>query len=295
MRYNRISARDFSLLHTYSSGQTLNFVGDYKEGNSRQSVSFFTQKGTFSATFVPSRSDKTSGIIYYAYSGSYAKSQAEAELKSMLGLDADMRQVYAIIGKDKTVAKAIGQFYGMRLVKADPWQTAVCFIASQYNNIKRIRQIIGRLAQKFGERLENQYLFPSCDSIASSSAEQLKACGLGFRAEYLLEFANACKNDNVLERLKGSNYTDAKKELMKFKGIGDKVADCILLFGYGKQEAFPVDVWIKRIVEKEYFKGRRQSINAIHKFAEDKFGAYAGYAQQYLFQYARLNKMKKQD
>ncbi|MGC8676522.1 MAG: DNA-3-methyladenine glycosylase family protein, partial [Candidatus Micrarchaeia archaeon] len=274
--------KDFSLEHTFASGQVINFVGEFGKANGMQRLDFYTTRGIFKVSFRPTGGSGC-GYLSYEYLGHYTEADARRALLLSLGLHKGVSRIYALLGKDALLAKAISRFYGMRVTQTDPWQTAVCFIASQFNSIKRIRQIVHKLSRKFGERLQDgSVLFPGAESIASSSVRELAECGLGFRAKYVLDFARGCVSSFDLGALYRMKYPQAKEALMSFDGIGDKVADCILLFGYGKQEAFPVDVWIKRIVEKEYFKGRKQSMNAIHKFAEEKFGAYAGYAQQYL-------------
>ncbi|MGC8628958.1 MAG: DNA-3-methyladenine glycosylase 2 [Candidatus Micrarchaeia archaeon] len=291
MQYNSASgefrAKDFSLLHTYSSGQTLNFLGEMTTGK-LESLSFSTTSGIFKVIYARAKG-RQEGIVKWSYAGMQA-SAAESTLMQMLGMHNDIKHVYKQIGKDKIMARAIRQFYGMRLTKSDPWLAASCFIASQYNSIKRIRQITIKLINKFG-RKNGLSVFPSCKAIAKASEGSLRSCGLGFRAKYLKEFAEAY-SEQGMDYLYALSYEKAKSELMQFNGIGDKVADCILLFGYGKTEAFPIDVWIKRSIEKLYFKGERQSTNAIHSFAAERFGLFAGYAQQYLYQYARQNNIK---
>jgi N-glycosylase/DNA lyase len=130
---------------------------------------------------------------------------------------------------------------------------------------------------------------PTPDVLAQRSVKELMTHGAGFRANYIKAIAQECSDSFDLDKLNNKNYTEAKEELMTLHGIGDKVADCILLFGYGKLEAFPVDTWIKRIVEHVYFKGREKNVKQIHEFAEGKWNKNAGYAQQYLYHFARNN------
>ena len=121
-----------------------------------------------------------------------------------------------------------------------------------------------------------------------NNIKKLESCSLGYRADYIRRAAGkiASKKD-FLKRIKNLSYEDAKKELIKLPGVGDKVADCILLFSLGHHEAFPVDVWIKRIMEQNYFGGKAMPNKKIVAFARDYFGEYAGYAQQFLYHYAR--------
>ncbi|MGC9037456.1 MAG: DNA-3-methyladenine glycosylase 2 [Candidatus Micrarchaeia archaeon] len=284
MQYNKLFVSDFSLLHTYSSGQTLNFAGTLEQKKYFLHLSATTPYSAFEINYAAS--GDASGTLYWRYKGLLGEKEAEEELRQLLGVHTGVRSIYSKLEKDTLLKKAIEEFYGMRVVKADPWQTAVCFIVSQFNNIKRISKIIGMLINKFGKTENGAKLFPSPESIARASKASLLACGLGFRASYLRDFASSIVEGFDLSSLYKLSYEEAKNELMQFKGIGDKVADCILLFGYGKLEAFPVDTWIKRIVEKEYLH-RRSSLKQIHEFAARRFGGLAGYAQQYLFQYAR--------
>ncbi len=284
MQYNKLFVSDFSLLHTYSSGQTLNFAGALEQKKYFLHLSATTPYSAFDINYAASGS--ASGTLYWRYRGLLGEKEAEEELRQLLGVYTGVRSIYSKLEKDKLLKKAIDEFYGMRVVKADPWQTAVCFIVSQFNNIKRISKTIGLLINKFGKIENGAKLFPPPESIARASKASLLACGLGFRASYLKDFASGIVEGFDLSSLYKLSYEEAKKELMQFKGIGDKVADCILLFGYGKLEAFPIDTWIKRIVEREYLH-RRSSLKQIHEFAAERFDGLAGYAQQYLFQYAR--------
>jgi len=275
---------DFSPFFTFSSGQVLNFIGEFKQ--KPLGISFTTTRGIFDIKF--NEVGKHAFEIDYDYKGDYSEKEAREEVERMLGIGANMKEVYSRIGTDIFMKKAIKAFYGMRLTQSDPWITSVSFIISQFNNIKNIRNSVQKMMKKFGKKIDDKYLFPTCERIAKASKSELMSCGVGYRYEYLHKFANACLDDKInLNSLYSKSYEEAKQELVRFKGIGDKVADCILLFGYGKGEAFPIDVWIKRVVERVYFYNKKVKISEIHKFASQHFGNLAGYAQQYMFQYAR--------
>ena len=274
--------KDFSPFFTFSSGQVLNFIGEFKQ--KPLGISFTTTRGIFDIKF--NEVGKHAFEIDYDYKGDYSEKEAK-EVERMLGIGANMKEVYSRIGTDIFMKKAIKAFYGMRLTQSDPWITSVSFIISQFNNIKNIRNSVQKMMKKFGKKINDKYLFPTCEKIAKASKSDLMSCGIGYRYKYLHEFANTCLNGINLNSLYSKTYEEAKKELMQFKGIGDKVADCILLFGYGKGEAFPIDVWIKRVVERVYFHNKKKKISEIHNFASQHFGDLAGYAQQYIFQYAR--------
>jgi N-glycosylase/DNA lyase len=198
------------------------------------------------------------------------------------------------------MVNAIEKYRGLRITKNDPWEATLCFVISQFNNVKRIRGIVGRLIAAYGEEqrfdsgnVELRFrAFPTPEALARQSAKSLMVHGAGYRAEYIRSVASACSGRFDLEGLYRKDYLEAKEELLGLHGVGDKVADCILLFGYGKLEAFPIDTWIKRVVENAYFGGKRQSIRGIHDFADERWGEYAGYAQQYLFHFGRHGGME---
>ena len=166
---------------------------------------------------------------------------------------------------------------GIRLLNQAPWETLCSFIISQNNNIPRIKGIIDRLCSNFGEKQGNIYTFPTARQLASKSVEDLSVLRAGFRAKYIIDAAQKVASGEVdLENIKKLSCDEAREELMKICGVGPKVADCALLFGLGFTEAFPKDVWIKRIME--------------HTFGGDLPECalpFAGIAQQYLFFYAR--------
>lgn len=186
---------------------------------------------------------------------------------------------------------AIDEGFGIRILKQDLFETIISFIISQSNNIPRIKKIIETLCTSFGEEISycgnTYYTFPTPEAILSGDISVLHA---GYRDKYILD---ACRtvldNPGFLEELRCADTSAAKKMLMSMNGVGNKVSDCILLFGLGKTDSFPVDVWMKRIMEQLYFK-KTCSIQEISDYASKKFGKYSGYAQQYLFFYALNHK-----
>ncbi len=175
------------------------------------------------------------------------------------------------------------------MTQNDPWETLLCFMISQFNNVKRIRMIAKNIINRFGAPIKDDMdnviarSFPTSAALARASRAEILSCGTGFRDKYLKEAAEFCTHNMDLYSLRPKPYKEIKENLMEISGVGDKVADCIALMGYGKTEACPIDVWMKRILEHVYFKGRKQRIGKLHEFVEDRWGAYAGYAQQYLF------------
>lgn len=172
---------------------------------------------------------------------------------------------------------------GIRILNQEPWEALCSFIISQCNNIKRIKSIVERLCLEFGEAVEfdgvTYYKFPSYENIALLDVEDLACLRAGYRAEYIIDAARALDSKTLdLECLKCAQYIEAKKELLKMNGIGEKVANCVILFGLHHMEAFPIDVWIRRALNEHFPKN----------FNPAGLGAYAGLAQQYIFYYMRL-------
>ena len=218
-------------------------------------------------------------------------------LRHYLDLNRDLLAILRAVDIDACIREAFRSFWGMRLLNQGLWECLASYILSQNNNVPRIKGIIQRLSARFGERisLDNyvDYSFPSPQALAEAGINGLLECGTGYRAPYLWEVSTAIVAGTLnLDNLDGMSYPLAKQELMQLKGIGEKVADCICLFSLGHLEVLPVDVWMKRIMEHVYF-GRRASIREIREFGESYFGEHIGYAQQYLFHYARTFGLKK--
>ena len=215
----------------------------------------------------------------------------EVFLRHYLDLNRDLSAILDAVDIDPFIHRSIETFWGMRILNQEVWECLASFILSQNNNVPRIKGIIRTISARFGEEitLDNSvdYSFPTPQALAEAGVETLYDCGLGYRAPYLWTVSSAIAADEFNpEALKSMPYAEAKRELMEFKGIGEKVADCICLFSLGHPQALPIDVWVKRIIEQLYLK-REASIREIRQFAEEYFGKYLGYAQQYLFHYAR--------
>jgi len=281
-----IYATDFHLRYTIESGQPLTFYSILKPSGRYGSLSYVTSDG-----FVQLRYKRNSEKIDYSFEGRYKKSSIEDEIRARLGLDHDLKGILSAINTDPFMDSAIKDLYGMRITKNEPWETTLCFVMSQFNNIKRIRGIIQNMINAFGDEFDGRRLFPTPEAIARADIADIRKCGTGFRDRYIKHVAEQFTCGFEYDRLYQMGYEDAKERLMELDGIGDKVADCILLFGYGKYEAFPIDTWVKRVVERAYFKGRKKSVRQIHEFSMERWGANRGYAQQYIFEFGRRNKI----
>ncbi len=208
-------------------------------------------------------------------------------------LNTDYGDIKRELSQDSVLAEAIPDGYGIRILRQELWETIVSFIISASNNIPRIRSIIAALCKLFGDKLqymgEDFYSFPSAQRLVALEPEELAPIRAGFRSKYIIAAARAVSSGDIsLDRIKSLDTADAKTELLRFSGVGSKVADCTLLFALHKTDAFPVDVWVKRIMEYCYFHEDTPKAH-IEAFGREKFGSYAGYAQQYLFYWARKN------
>lgn len=208
----------------------------------------------------------------------------EKFIRRYFRLDEDYETIISILKKDKIIARTIKQYYGLRLCRQDPWECLISFICSTWTNIPNIKRTVEKLAGSFGNKISNEdfesYSFPSPVEINNLCA--IQNCGCGFRSKRIFETSKTT-DEKKLALLKKLDYKEAKKELKKLPGVGEKVADCTLLFSLGFDEAFPIDTWIKRQMEKHYFGNKNTSIKKIREFAMNRFGKYAGYAQQFLF------------
>jgi N-glycosylase/DNA lyase len=203
-------------------------------------------------------------------------------------LDEPYAAILKQINKDAHIDMAIGRYHGLRIVRQDPWECLISFLCSSAANIPKIKLNLEILSQFFGKRVEiagvEWYSFPNPGAI--SDLERILLAKTGFRAKYI-KAANDSVSEAFLLSLKKLSYFEAKKALKQIPGVGDKIADCILLFSLGFTEAFPIDTWMKKILQKLYFKNREVSNRQLQAFGLKYFGRYAGYAQQFLYMLAR--------
>lgn len=215
-------------------------------------------------------------------------------LRHFLQLDADLPHILATFPDDEPMRAAVAACRGLRLLRQEPWECLVSFICSSTKQIVQIQQIIVLLCERFGEPIpvggDASFAFPTAARLAACSEAELRTCKMGFRAPYILTAAKAVTSGKLdLSRLHNLSTAEARSALMNLHGVGRKIADCVLLFAYGKQDAFPVDVWVRRALTELYFPRRRSSEKRLEHFANTHFGPNAGYAQQYLFHYVRTH------
>ncbi len=216
-------------------------------------------------------------------------------LASYLQLDANWAEITGTFPNDAPMAAAVRACRGLRLLRQDPWECLATFILSSTKQIVQIRQIVAILCARYGEVLPAPgnhpaaRSFPSAPVVAALTETDLRACRMGFRAPSLLGAARAVASGELdLGALAGRPTSEARERLMRLRGVGRKIADCALLFAYGRQDAFPVDVWVMRALRELYFSRREVNLERLREFAATHFGPYAGYAQQYLFHYRRM-------
>jgi N-glycosylase/DNA lyase len=219
--------------------------------------------------------------------------------KLYLDMDNDYGLIkQSVIKADGALKTAVDEKSGIHILNQDFFETLISFIVSQNKSIPQIKQCIKNISHRFGDEVigyngETFYVFPDVQRLHDATEEELRECKVGFRAPYIKNATEAVYSGAVTkEKLDELDIAQARELLMTIKGVGEKVANCVLLFGLGRREAFPVDVWMKRIMEQMYFDGKDTKKQDIEAFAVNKFGDLGGYAQQYLFDYARTTLFK---
>lgn len=270
---------DFDLFHTFDCGQC--FRWNYENGGFSgvamgHYLHIFKKDGKF---IFKNTSLETFNTVWRNY----------------FDFDRDYSIIKSELSKDAVLKNAISFGSGIRILNQDAFECLISFIISASNNIPRIKKIIALLCENFGEEFSSggvtYHKFPTADTLSALSLDDLSVIRAGFRDKYILSAARAVKSGQLdLDALKKASFDYAKSQLLRLLGVGEKVASCILLFGLGKSEGFPVDVWVKRIMEYCYFDGE-QTKETISAFADKKFGNLGGFAQQYLFYWARENKI----
>ena len=258
---------DFDLPHTLDCGQAFRWKTDE---NGVWSGVAFGKKLTLE------KLEDGTVVLYNTNKEDY-----ENIWKDYFDLERDYTKIIDVLSENETLKKACEYSFGIRILNQEPFETLCSFIISQNNNIKRIKGIIERLCENFGDKKDGFYTFPTAEKLANLTLDDLSVLRSGFRAKYLLDAAQKVANNEInLNALKEMPLDDARNELMKIKGVGPKVADCCLLLSHYHIEAFPKDVWIKRAMEI-LFGGD------LPECAKE----YAGIAQQYIFFFARDTKL----
>ena len=232
-------------------------------------------------------------------------------------LERNYDEIKEELAKDEILRKSVEFGYGIRILNQDPFELLISFIISARNSIPSIKKTVKKICETWGEKIEYKgntyYTFPKPEDIKNATLEEIQATGASFRSKYIVDTiskvneALKAKEDYIknkdkyeerpeildfdLEYISSLNDDECHIALQKFMGVGAKVADCIMLFSMAKHSAFPVDVWVKRAMI-HFYVAPDLSLNKMRVFARDKFGRFSGMAQQYLFYYARENKIE---
>jgi len=266
-----IETKDFSLHHTVESGQIFRFK---KQDNG----------------YIIAHADK---IFFVRQKNDLLefKGCSEKFITNFFALDIDINHILQRINKDKHMQTAINNCRGLRIIRQDPWECIISFICSANANIPKIQNNLFLLSQSFGKKKKfegrEHFIFPQIGKI--NNLEKIRKASTGYRDKYIFE-TNKLLDNNKITEIQMKNYENAKIALQKLPGVGPKVADCVLLFAFQHNNAFPIDTWIKKGMQELYFNNKETSLKQIQEFSQKYFGEYAGYAQQYLFHDLRNRK-----
>lgn len=279
-----LQVRDFDLEQIFECGQCFRF--EKKEDGSYLGIV---------AGIVVKLSIKKSGEFSGKLTVETNSKKIDKEFwETYLDLNRDYGQIKRKLSeRDDKIAHAISFGEGIRILKQDIFETIISFIVSQNNNIPRIKKCINLICEKFGKKIvdingEEYYSFPSIEELSRATVSDLVALKLGYRAKYIVSATNQIQqNLEGFNELKNMGYVEAREFLLNLTGIGPKVANCILLFALGKFEAFPIDIWVRRVMH-EIYGFDEKDLRGMVNYAESQFGENGGIAQQYLFYYMRL-------
>lgn len=222
--------------------------------------------------------------IFETENGYIIKTKNPDYFENFFDLKTDYGEIKKKLKKYDILTKPIEYGHGIRIVKQDLFETVISFIVSANNNIKRIQMILDRLRQKLGQNMGDYYAFPTREALLSVNEEFFTNIGAGYRAKYLYETVRLI-NEKTLKEWDMLSTPDLRKKLIGLSGVGPKVADCILLFGYGRGDVFPVDTWMAQMYNKFY--EQQENREAIRYNLTKQFGQLSGFAQQYLFFFMR--------
>jgi N-glycosylase/DNA lyase len=218
----------------------------------------------------------------------------EEYLEYLFHLDFDLESAIGSFSTDEHIGEAVERYRGLRVMRQDPWECLLSYLCAQNTGIPNIKRMLGNMAVMNGKKIasggQEAYAFPWADDLSRCCDSDLKGCSTGYRSGYICRTSSVIAEDpGWSDRIRSLDYKGARKEIMKYPGVGRKVADCILLFGFQFYESFPVDVWIRRIMNDLYGTGNpagplsERDYDRIADFGREHFGNYAGYAQEYLF------------
>ena len=299
MKSVEIPAPHFDLAMTLDSGQVFHWEksGDGFAGSIGDRATYVEQAGeVLRASFGDEQLE------------CFKHSSLKMIVSDYFALDHPLAEICASFPNDPVMNAARDFCRGLRIIRQPMWECLATFICSSMKQVAHIRQISKKLRERFGEPLEidqpsprlrrgepiTVFTFPSAERIAASSEMELRKCGLGYRAKNLLATAQHIASGEVdLEKLAQLPDVDLRARLCALPGVGAKVANCVMLFACERLRAFPIDVWIERVLRAKYFpRARRLNARRLRTFTEEYFGTHGGYAQQYLFHHARKSRTK---
>ena len=275
LHMNKIPLQNYDLKTTLLGGQAFNFDpdGEYYWG--------FTQDKVI-------KLKEEEGMLYWQ---TYPENDNYEFLKNYLRLDADYHEILKKIQKDKYIKAAIKKYPNLRLLNQDFEQTLLSFLISPNNNIKSIRKIIRALSKRFGKQVDINnkkiHLFPKTEVIAEAKLKDLLKCKLGFHAKFIKAAANYLIKKDLLTKIKKLSEQDARSSLTEIKGVGNKIADCVLVFSLGFDNVTPLDIWGKRVLTRFYRVNPKIKYEEMRNWIDNYFKGYAGWAGQFLYEYIR--------
>ncbi|MFP4038395.1 MAG: DNA-3-methyladenine glycosylase family protein [Candidatus Nanohaloarchaea archaeon] len=277
MKTHQIPAEDFDLELTLTCGQT--FCWNRTEGE---------LYGDGSSRFYSFRKEEP---MIVEQRGEIIRAETplpEKEVKKALGLDNDLENIFSTFPEDQKLQHALNELEGLRIVQDEFFPTLISYLCSPQMKIPRIKEMHNSIAERYGETVEyggeKLLKFPTLQQLSKASEKELRDLGLGYRAEYVVKTVEILQGEGLAV---SDDYEAAREDLKKLYGVGDKVADCVLLFSLGFYEAYPLDTWALKVVEKDYPDLYSGSYEEASKNLRHYFGPYSGYAQEYLFHAAR--------
>jgi N-glycosylase/DNA lyase len=289
MKFTKIRASDFDLEQTLDSGQVFHWqkIGDGFVGTIGDRALYLEQCGEFlkvrfGGTPKPARETRALAVVIRHY----------------FALDHPLGTICDSFPKDRVMNAARNFCHGLRIIRQPKWECLATFICSSMKQVAHIRQISMALRKRFGgqRRIDDHllYTFASPRRLAQASEKELRDCKLGYRAKNLRATARLVSSGQAdLQTWSALSDAELRKRLCMLPGVGPKIANCVMLFAYERVRAFPIDVWIERVLRQHYFSGQRKmTARRLRQFSETYFGEHGGYAQQYLFHHARMSSRK---
>jgi N-glycosylase/DNA lyase len=300
MKETEVPAPHFDLAMTLNSGQVFHWerVGVGFCGTIKDSAAYVEQRGDILCAKLQGGTlqcrDNKSGVVNSAPGSRGLAPPVLQFVRHYFALDHPLDEICASFPRDPAMNAARDFCRGLRIIRQPKWECLATFICSSMKQVAHIRQISRSLRERFGEKKEicgyEVFSFPSADRLAETSENELRNCGLGYRAKNLLATAKrVALREAALDSWSALPDGALREQLCYLPGVGAKVANCVMLFGYERIKAFPIDVWIERVLREKYFPRKTKVTSAsLAEFAANYFGAHGGYAQQYLFHHARM-------